>query len=78
MSVAFVYVVVVVSEEEVCTFTVRVLVSARLSVIINLWSTSELSTRYFVVTYVPSYISVLSKGIAFPVLAPVISDIVTN
>ena len=61
---------VVESEEEACTFTVRVVASARLSVITNLWSTSELSTRYFEVTYVPSYISVLSKGIAFPVLAP--------
>ena len=54
MSVAFVYVVVVVSDAEFWTLTVSVVVSARTSVNVNLWSTSLLSTKYFVFVYVPS------------------------
>ena len=50
MSVAFVKVVVNVSEDEFCIVTVSVVVSALLSVIMNLCSVSELSTVYFVVT----------------------------
>ena len=50
MSVAFVKVVVNVSEDEFCIVTVSVVVSALLSVIMDLCSVSELSTVYFVVT----------------------------
>ena len=54
MSVALVYVVVVVSDGDVCTLTLRVDVSARSLPNKNLCSTSDVSTRNFVVTYVPS------------------------
>ena len=50
MSVASVYVVVVESDDEVCTLTVNVLVSALLSDIKNLWSMSEVFTVYLVDT----------------------------
>ena len=54
MSVALVYVLVKVSLADVCTFTISVVVSALASSIINLCSSSELSTRYFDVIQVPS------------------------
>ena len=60
------------------TLTLNVVVSARLSVSINLCSTSEVSTIYFTVTYVPSYKLVLSNATVFPILDAVISAIVTN
>ncbi len=78
MSVALVYVVVVESDAEFCTFTVSVEVSARLSPKIYLCSISDVSTRYFVVTYVPSYICVESNETTPPLFDDVTSAIVTN
>ena len=78
ISVAFVYVVVVVSDAEVCTLTLSVDVSARSLPNKNLCSTSDVSTRYLVTTYVPSYIFVESKDTTPPLLLDVASDIVTN
>jgi hypothetical protein len=54
MSVASVNVLVVESEDDVCILTIKVLVSALLSVRRNLWSTSEESTVYLVVINEPS------------------------
>ena len=52
MSVALVYVVVVVSDEEFCTLTVRVEASEFFSGRMYLWSISVETTVYLVVIYV--------------------------
>ena len=44
------------------------MVSALSDGITNLWFTSEVSTVYLVVVYVPSYIAIFEKGISNPVL----------
>jgi len=71
ISVVFVKVVVVVSAVEVWTLTVKVVVSARLLLIINLWSTSVELTTNCDFTNVPSYIGMFKNEIWLPLFEAV-------
>ena len=78
ISVVFVKVVVVVSAVEVWTLTVKVVVSARLLLIINLWSTSVELTTNCDFTNVPSYIGMFKNEIWLPLFEAVKLATLTN
>ena len=63
------------SVAEFCTTTVKVVVSALLSGIINLWSMLEESTTYLVVINVPSNNVTLSKVKTLSTLDTVLSSL---